>query len=208
MIEIRMATKTDMAALYQITLATGHYGADAGSVYQDPDLLGHIFAAPYLAFEPQSCFVAKDAQGVVGFVVGTPDTRRFEARLSTDWWPDLRKRYPISDRQAPENLNPDQRLCQMIHRPEIAPRGLARAFPAHIHLNLLPRAQGQGIGRRLFVIWCKQMQDQGVKTVHVGASVYNPGAVIFWQKMGFETIDQQVYSIKTADNWYGGCSLS
>ncbi len=209
MIKIRTARKADMAALYQITLATGQYGADASLVYQDPDLLGHIFAAPYLAHEPKSCFVAEDTHGVVGFVVGTPDTRRFETCLETDWWPDLRLRYPMSNysmsnTQTREKLQADQRLCHMIHHPEIASDDLVHAFPAHMHLNLLPRAQGQGVGRGLFAIWCDSMRIEGVLAVHVGVSLQNPRALGFWRKMGFHTIDQPI----SDSNWYGGYSLS
>ena len=39
-------------------------GQDATSLYHDPHLLGHIFAAPYGLFEPSLAFVAEDAAGM------------------------------------------------------------------------------------------------------------------------------------------------
>ncbi|HTN97708.1 MAG TPA: GNAT family N-acetyltransferase, partial [Nordella sp.] len=37
----------DIDALYAISLATGHLGKDAAQLYDDPRLMGHVYAAPY-----------------------------------------------------------------------------------------------------------------------------------------------------------------
>ncbi len=208
MVNIRRADAADRAAIYQITLKTGQYGADAAGIYHDAELLGHIFAVPYLVLEPACCFVAEDVQGVVGFVVGTADTSGFNARLENEWWPDLRAKYPIPDLKTREHWTADERLYNKIHRPQTPPTAVSQNFPAHLHLNILPRAQGQGAGRRLFDIWCNAMRSQGAKAAHLDVSMHNPRALAFWQKMGFEEIDHQVYPRSGSHGWYGALSLS
>ena len=68
----------DLDALYRICLLTGNDGQDATSLFHDPRLLGHLFAAPYGLFEPSLAFVAEDAQGVGGYILGALDTQAFE----------------------------------------------------------------------------------------------------------------------------------
>src|SRR5580700_2330225 len=91
---IRPYRPSDLDELYRICLLTGDAGQDATPLYQDPRLLGHIFAAPYGILEPSLAFVAEDAVGVGGYIVGALDTQAFEARLESEWWPGLRGRYP------------------------------------------------------------------------------------------------------------------
>ena len=42
----------DLRALYQVCLQTGDSGRDATAQFRDPDLLGHVYAAPYGVLEP------------------------------------------------------------------------------------------------------------------------------------------------------------
>ena len=106
MAEIRAFRPGDLDELYRICLATGAGGDDASTLYQDPKLLGHVYAAPYAVFSPQSVFVVEDADGVGGYIVGAPDTREFEIRLETEWWPTLRRLYRGPARRAPHRLEP------------------------------------------------------------------------------------------------------
>ena len=91
---IRPYRPSDLDELYRICLLTGDAGQDATPLYQDLRLLGHIFAAPYGVLEPSLAFVAEDAAGVGGYIVGALDTQAFEERLESEWWPALRGRYP------------------------------------------------------------------------------------------------------------------
>ena len=43
---IRRYRSGDLRDLYRICLRTGKSGDDATALYRDPDLLGHIYAAP------------------------------------------------------------------------------------------------------------------------------------------------------------------
>ena len=71
--EIRPYHPTDMPALYRICLSTGKDGADAAPFVDDPDILGHLFAAPYAEYEPDLCFVLAHDGDPCGYVLGTRD---------------------------------------------------------------------------------------------------------------------------------------
>jgi len=64
--EIRAYRASDHDAVYEICLLTGDAGADATALYCDPEIVGHVFAAPYTVLEPESCFVVSDDRGVGG----------------------------------------------------------------------------------------------------------------------------------------------
>ena len=97
MINLRPYSPDDLDGLYRICLETGNAGADATPLHNDPQLVGHIYAAPYGVLEPDNVFVAEDELGVAGYVVGTHGTDRFAAQLEQSWWPALRQRYAGAD---------------------------------------------------------------------------------------------------------------
>ncbi|WP_063296685.1 MULTISPECIES: GNAT family N-acetyltransferase [unclassified Pseudovibrio] len=73
----------------------------------------------------------------------------------------------------------------MIHFPEKTPEQISIGFPAHLHMNLLPVIQGQGMGAQLLDKWMQEATQYGVAAVHVGANEKNTRAIRFWQKQGF-----------------------
>jgi hypothetical protein len=81
---IRPYRDSDLDDLYRICLQTGDAGQDATSMFDDPRLLGHVFAAPYALFEPSLAFVAEDEAGVGGYIVGALDSRALEKWLAAD----------------------------------------------------------------------------------------------------------------------------
>ncbi|WIY53805.1 GNAT family N-acetyltransferase [Devosia sp. YIM 151766] len=181
MAALRSYRRDDLEALYRICLETGDSGADATPLHNDPQLLGHIYAAPYGLLEPENVFVAEDAAGVAGYVVGTFDSTRFAERLEADWWPALRQRYA----DAREMTATDRDRIATIMRPHRSPAELVAAYPAHIHMNLLPRLRGQRIGSRLLEMWIEQARAAGIRGIHLGASASNAGGIAFWTRSGF-----------------------
>lgn len=186
--ELRNCRPDDLDALYAISLATGDAGGDAAHLYADPRLIGHIYAAPYAVLAPELVRVVEDADGVAGYVLGALDTREWAARLEREWWPHLRERYADPADVPAESRMPDQRRAAMIHRPETPPADVTARFPAHLHMNLLPRLQRRGLGTALLAAWLGAARDSGVTRVHVGANRGNANAVRFWQSRGFAEI--------------------
>jgi ribosomal protein S18 acetylase RimI-like enzyme len=183
---IRPYRPGDLDDLYRICLLTGDAGQDATSLYRDPRLLGNIFAAPYGLYEPSLAFVAEDAAGVGGYIVGALDSPAFEQQLASKWWPHLRSRYPEPPPGLPaEQWTPDQRMAAMIHHPLRSPDGLARRYPSHLHINLVPRMQASGHGSRLTRTLIAALRNQGSCGVHLYVPRRNRRAAGFYRHFGF-----------------------
>jgi GNAT superfamily N-acetyltransferase len=185
MVHLRSVQSDDIPMLYNICLVTGAAGQDASALHNDPELIGHIYAAPYAVLEPAQALVAEDEQGVAGYLVGTFDTDGFAERLEQYWWPGLRRRFADPILVLTEA---DRARVASIMRPERNPPDLVELYPAHIHMNLLPRLRGQGVGRALVQKWVGEARAAGVRGIHLGASARNSGGIAFWQKVGFAPV--------------------
>ncbi|MHA7774051.1 GNAT family N-acetyltransferase [Roseibium sp. M-1] len=201
-IVIRKADLRDLDAVYEICLQTGDAGRDASGLYDDPRLIGHIYAGPYVALPGLISFVAEDGMGLVGYAVGAANTAAYERRLEVDWWPVLRRRYARPSGSSGD-WTQDERRIASIHRPSSVPADVVARFPAHIHMNLLPRARGRGLGSGLLEAWVDDARDKGVAAVHAGVSAVNSDGLAFWTARGFLPVKTQPDGGTSGTIWCG-----
>jgi GNAT superfamily N-acetyltransferase len=199
---IRPYRPDDLDELYRICVQTADNGQDGTSIFRDPMLPGHVYAAPYALFEPSLPFVAQDAVGAGGYIVAALDSRAFEQRLERDWWPALRASHPEPSQELAECLSPQEQFAlRWIHHPLGTPDELASGFPSHLHINLVPRLQGQGIGRQLIATVISALQDQGSRGLHLHVGWGNQRAAAFYRHVGFAELpadDVQVFTMNFA----------
>lgn len=182
---VRPYRPDDLEALYEICLKTGDGGGDATPLYEDLRLIGEIFAAPYALLEPGHAWVAEDEVGVAGYILGTPDTRAFEARLEAEWWPALRVRYADTADVPGWKRTREQWDAYYIHHPPPNPEAAVDAAPAHLHIDLLPRLQGQGVGKALIDRWLTGVGGRA----HLGCQAENLRAQRFYERYGFRRLE-------------------
>ena len=120
---IEPAGLADLPGAYRVCLGTGDAGRDATGSFRDPDLLGHRYVGPYLAWGRGTQLVAVDAEGVAGYPLSADDTATFEAWAEETWWPPLRARYPRT-----EDDTPDGALIRELHAPERSDPALLADF--------------------------------------------------------------------------------
>jgi ribosomal protein S18 acetylase RimI-like enzyme len=185
---VRRYRSGDLRDLYRVCLRTGNSGDDATALYRDPDLLGHIYAAPYGMFEPALAFVVEDEFGVGGYCLGALDTRAFEQRLEERWWPSLRRRYAEPDIAGQGQWTPDEQAIYLIHHPWHADNDLLADYPSHLHIDLLPRLQAQGLGRQLMGIQLTALRERGSGGVHLYVTAANHRAQGFYGRLGFDQL--------------------
>lgn len=139
---------------------------------------------------------AEDAgEKVVGYVLCARDTRAFEAAAEDSYWPAVRSTRPSPPDPLPANspLTPaDARMLRLIHATRsaayIAHVGCIAFAPAHMHIDLLPEAQGRGFGRALVGRVVEQLESEGARGVWVGMDPRNEKARRFYEKVGFRSI--------------------
>lgn len=189
---IRPYHPADLYSLYEICLKTGYGGEDATHRYQDPQLLGHLYAAPYAVFEPDLCFVLTHEDAPVGYILGTRDSAAFVEHCERDWFPVLRRRYPLP---PTENTSPDAGIIRAIHQGHSVDPEFAE-YPAHLHIDLLPIGQGQGWGRRMMQTFLDRLRALDVPGVHLGVGIQNERAIGFYERVGFVRVLE-------ANTWLG-----
>ncbi|EYB67770.1 acetyltransferase [Deinococcus phoenicis] len=192
--QLRPYHPEDQAAVYRICLETGDSGQDASRLYGDPALLGHVYAGPYITHQPDLAFVLEDDRDVAGYILGVLDTAAFEQLLDRTWWPDLRRRYPVPA-ALPGERTPDERLHALIHTPRTTPAEITARFPSHLHIDLLPRVQGGGQGRRLMTTLLQALRERGSTGVHLGVGGRNTRAIAFYRHLGFQTLQETPTSL-------------
>jgi GNAT superfamily N-acetyltransferase len=179
-------------------LATGDSGANAVHLYNQKDMLGEIYVGPYLTFQPDLSFTLIH-EGVVGYALAALDTASFEETLSKKWWPSILDKY---NGLSPENFNErEKNLFSYIQNPPLRPKEVIKEYPSHLHIDLLEKAQGRGIGKAMMLLVLETLREQGSKGVHLGMGAQNSRAFTFYTKLGFNLLD------KNDDEWTMGLKL-
>ncbi|MEV6343570.1 GNAT family N-acetyltransferase [Actinoplanes sp. NPDC051851] len=176
---IREYRPEDRAAVYDICVRTADAGADARGVYSTDELMGDLFAGPYVRLEPGLAFVVDHGGTAVGYVVGTADTPRFARRYREIWIPEVAGRFPEPVPVTDTDMVAVHRNPERMILPELA------GYPAHLHIDLLPGYQGRGHGRRLIERFCAAAARAGAAAVHVGMLTANVRARGFYDRLGF-----------------------
>ena len=184
---IRPYQPGDREAVAEICLRTADHGSDARGVFEDDDLWAVVFALPYVTRHPDLAFVVEAPDGrVVGYVVGTDDTDAFEDWFRDEWWPRFAERFP---RPPVERSRQDGTVRYAHSRRAGAEPYAGLGYPAHLHIDLLPEAQGRGLGRTLIETLAAALRSRGVRGLHLVASDRNAGALAFYDRLGFKRLE-------------------
>ncbi len=182
---IRKARPEDAAAVADICLRTAASGSDATGMLGDDGLWADLFALPYLELEPELAWVVDDGSTLLGYLVGTADSAGFAHRFRELWLPRVADRYPPGERSTPL----ETALVAMLHHPEHDLLPELEGYPAHLHIDLLPSAQGHGWGRRLMATFFAELLGRGVTGVHLSMAADNHRALAFYRHLGLRELD-------------------
>ncbi|EGO27836.1 hypothetical protein SERLADRAFT_360405 [Serpula lacrymans var. lacrymans S7.9] len=202
-ISIRPATSSDAPALSHICLVTGNAGTTAEHLHNLPEMLGLVYAVPYVNAASTWGFVLVDqddeGEKVVGYTLGAIDTRAFEKSEEEMWWPALRAEYspylppdsgePSTDSAHPTPTEADMRIIRHFLSPPAAPAACVSYSTAHLHIDILPAYQRRGLGRQLIDRAIQHMRNAGLHAVWLGMDTKNVQARIFYERLGFSNIE-------------------
>lgn len=149
-----------------------------------------MYAGPYVTLEPLRAFVVEDEIDICGYVLGALDTKKFRERFIAEWLPPLQKRY--SDPQGDlTTWTLDEQIYHQIHHPWQDFYKALEPYPSHLHIDLLPRAQNQGNGKRMMQTLLEALKKAGSVGVHLGLDVRNTRALHFYKKIGFQILKDE-----------------
>ena len=93
--------------------------------------------------------------------------------------------HPEPDVADSDGWTRDEQMAYLIHHPPLAEDELIARFPSHLHIDLLPRLQGGGHGRRLMDMQLAALRDRGSQGVHLNVNAANLRALGFYRHLGF-----------------------
>jgi len=191
---IRKATVADTDALFRICLLTANAGKSAEELHDFPELPGLTFAVPYLTRKATFAYVLEeeDTKEVVGYVVGSHDTREYEQDVHENWFPVHAVRYLYgSPLDKPDIKKGDRLYLDRFHNPKDykACEESVAFSSAHLHINVLEKYQRKGWGKRMIGKAVEWLKEKGVDGVCVGVDERNEQAKKFYKKIGFEGIE-------------------
>ena len=187
--QVRPARLDDLPAVYAICDQLGMTASDEPRTHE---LLGHVYAGPYVVAPHTRSVVVVDEWGVAGYLLCATDTRAFVEWCERSWWPGLRADYP---RELPGRAAADQEVVDLIHSPPLPSSRVIDEYPAHLHIDLLPRLQGQGLGGRLIGELLDELADRGIPGVHLDVAADNTRAIRVYSRLGFVELERGADSI-------------
>lgn len=187
-VTIRPYRSADRPAVRHICFATGHAGSPVAAQWADQESFADMFTGYHTDREPESAFVAEIDGSVAGYLLG--------CRNSPDAWSPIRVAAGhvlgrgIAFRRGTAGFV--WRAVADVVRDRIrhgtGPSDLVfddPAYPAHLHIDLLPRARGIGVGTRLMGTWFDLLAREQIPGCHLQTMTENHAAVAFFRAVGF-----------------------
>ena len=184
-LKIRPYRAEDRGCVRAICFETGMMGDPIDAVYGDRESFADLFTAYYTDYEPEHCFVV-DADGrVVGYLLGTLDSRRVPSSESIVLHHVLKRFLPLRHNMARFFWRGLRDVAiDRTRGASHAALDLAR-FPAHTHFNLLPEARMAPIAAGLYRAFFTVAKKQGCPGIHGQVFVENARAMALHEAMGF-----------------------
>ena len=191
--QIRTYRESDRDDLYDVCVRTADGGGDARGQCSSDDFMPDLFAGPYVHLDPELAFVLDDGHRVVGYIVGTADTTHWADQHRARWLPRVADRYPLVPPAGSAPRSPsEQDLTELLHHPERNVYPELTAYPAHLHIDVLPEHQGAGHGRALMRTFLAALRARDVPAVHLGMVTSNVRARAFYDRLGFHELPVHV----------------
>lgn len=185
---IQEAEDSDWSEIKKICAQTGQAGDPVES--DRSELYSEIWVGPYEAISDNYSvgLVCKNEDSVQGYLIGATDSKAFRTWKSILF--DVPLFFKILFRRYPNNSDA-QRFKRRLFKKEKSPEDSFAAedlkevlvsYPAHLHMNFLPQARGQGWGQKIFQRFIEILKEQKVSGVHLfcGAEARS-----FYLKCGF-----------------------
>ena len=190
--EIRPYEPGDRARIRYICHSTGHMGQPIQWDWRDQESFADMFSGYYTDHEPESISVVVQGGEVTGYLLGCVDSRRARGSAALALRHALGRMLLVRPGTARFLWRGIRDLLRDTRRRRRSGPFWDPRWPAHLHIDLLPRARGNGAGRLLMDRWMAHLRRQGVPGVHLSAFLENEPALAFFQRQGFSAHGEPV----------------
>ncbi len=187
---VRSAVPGDTAAVNRICFLTLDNNDER---YRE--IAGLHWAIPYLRYELEHCFVAVNEDNEpVGYILSSPDTNCFRKQFRHRMKKEIVRAFRKKRKEFSIGLY-FREYFESTRYVDTLPRALEKEYPAHLHINILPGFQGQGLGVMLMDVLKKHLIEIGCPGIHLGVGRENTGAIRFYEKTGFKLLKKHPFRI-------------
>jgi ribosomal protein S18 acetylase RimI-like enzyme len=159
--------------------------------WRDRESFADMFTGYYTDREPGSAFVVEVDGVVEGYLLGCLDSRRAWNPAVVAGQHILRRGVAFRPGTAAvvwrtfgdAAFDLARRRIKLSEMEFGDPR-----WPAHLHIDLLEPARGQGAGRRLVHAWFAVLRDRRITGCHLQTMAENSRAIAFFTAMGFRRL--------------------
>ena len=191
-ITIRKLQKKDEKALIDICYVTGDLFLK--KIFPDPYLFGLFWCLYYIWFETKNCFVAVDIEKdkVVGYIFSSLNTLKQEENFKQKIEPLIKNR--IKELRM-KSVRAHLIAYFIIHKLKSKRRqDFLQKYPAHLHIDILPDYQRQGIGSLLMKTLENHFKKQGIPGYHLEVGRKNRLGISFYKKLQLKLLQKTVFS--------------
>lgn len=160
-----------------------HYINEAVSTHPDRSekekaLCRYLYSDYYLQNSSENCFCAIDDENneVVGYIIGEPNFSRFNNIMLNE--------YILVAQEL------DHSFKKVLEDEMIPYQKWNEEYEAHIHMDVKPGYQNQGVGSLLIEYIQKHIKEKGRNGIMLLCSKKNERANYFYQKHGFDIVDE------------------
>ena len=183
-VQIRTFTELDRVPLRALFEHAGE-GAPTASLWGHAESEAAVYLVPYLDHEPESVFVAVVDGELAGYLAGSlgtavpSESTRMERAI---------REHRLILRRGPAAFFARSLLdlaSAAVRRQSTAGELDDPRWPAHLHINLLPRARGTGAAAGLMELWSARLRETGTPGCYLQTLVENRRATRFFERVGF-----------------------
>ncbi|NLZ24873.1 MAG: GNAT family N-acetyltransferase [Clostridiales bacterium] len=151
-----------------------HKTATAKKYIRDKSLVCTLYLHYYLEHEPQNCFVAADEDDrPIGYIVCAEDYGKYIDIFMEKYLPKVKKKDKM------------EALLKKLERRYL--KKVCKNYPAHLHIDILPCGQNQGVGKKLMKALISHLKSKDIGGIFLVVGSDNERAVRFYKKLGYET---------------------
>lgn len=135
----------------------------------------NTFCRYYIDNEPDNCFVVDDDGKAVGYVICAENYDKFKKIYDEEYFP--------------RAISHGESRVEWATEAYILHEKFKDDYPAHLHIDILPKYQRMGLGGKLISALCDHLISKNICGVMLSTGTKNITANNFYKKYGFKELE-------------------